>query len=202
MCPVIEHKRDRKFSFVPMSRFAPSPMPIYTQNMDCSIRDIEAPDLEAVLALNQEEVPHVGSIDLDRMQWFASNAAYFRVATVDKQLAAYLIGLRPGSSYQSPNYRWFCDRYDDFAYIDRIAVSQFARRYGLASRLYDDFARSLPESVDIMTCEVNRKPPNESSMRFHEKMGFRQVGSLASEDGDKEVAMLLMNLRVRARHTT
>ncbi|NIA27485.1 MAG: GNAT family N-acetyltransferase [Desulfobulbaceae bacterium] len=177
-------------------------MPIYTLNMECNIRDIETSDLEAVLALNQDEVPHVGSIDLDRMQWFASNADYFRVATVDKQLAAYLVGLRPGSSYQSLNYRWFCDRYDDFAYIDRIAVSQFARRCGLASRLYDDFARSVPASVHIMTCEVNLKPPNESSMRFHEKLGFRQVGSLASDDGDKEVAMLLKNLRARARHAT
>jgi predicted GNAT superfamily acetyltransferase len=169
--------------------------------MDCEICDIKASDLEAVLALNQTEVPHVGSVDIDRMRWFAANAAYFRTATVDKRLAAYLIGMRPGSSYQSLNYRWFCDRYDDFAYVDRIAVAQFARRYGLASRLYDDFARSVLESVDIMTCEVNLKPPNETSMRFHENFGFRQVGSLASDDGEKEVAMLLKTLSAQARHT-
>ena len=169
--------------------------------MDCEIRDIKASDLKAVLALNQTEVPHVGSVDIDRMQWFAANAAYFRTATVENQLAAYLIGMRPGTSYESLNYRWFCDRYDDFAYVDRIAVAQFARRYGLASRLYDDFARSVPESVEIMTCEVNLKPPNETSMRFHENLGFRQVGSLASDDGEKEVAMLLRNLSAQARRT-
>jgi len=169
--------------------------------MGCEICDINASDLKAVLALNQTEVPHVGSVNIDRLQWFAANAAYFRIATVENQLAAYLIGMRPGTSYQSLNYRWFCDRYDDFAYVDRIAVSPFARRYGLASRLYDDFARSVPESVDIMTCEVNLRPSNETSMRFHEKLGFRQVGSLASDDGEKEVAMLLKNLRVQARHT-
>ncbi len=169
--------------------------------MDCNIRDIVTSDLEAVLALNQTEVPHVGSVDIGRMQWFAANAAYFRTATVDERLAAYLIGMRPGSNYESLNYRWFCGRYDDFAYVDRIAVAPFARRYGLASRLYDDFARSVPQSVDIMTCEVNLKPPNETSMRFHENLGFRQVGSLASDGGEKEVAMLLKNLRVQARHT-
>ena len=169
--------------------------------MDCEIHDIKASDLEAVLALNQAEVPHVGSADIDRMQWFAANAAYFRTAIVEDRLAAYLIGMRPGTDYQSLNYRWFCDRYDDFAYVDRIAVAQFARRYGLASRLYDDFARSAPDSVEIMTCEVNLKPPNETSMRFHEKLGFRQVGSLASDDGEKEVAMLLKNLSAPARRT-
>jgi len=169
--------------------------------MDCEICDIKASDLEAVLALNQTEVPHVGSVDIERMQWFAANAAYFRTATVENRLAAYLIGMRPGTDYQSLNYRWFCDRYDDFAYVDRIAVAQFARRYGLASRLYDDFATSVPESVQIMTCEVNLKPPNETSMRFHEILGFRQVGSLASDDGEKEVAMLLRNLSAQARRT-
>ena len=94
--------------------------------MDWEICDVEASDLEAVLTLNQTEVPHVGSVDLDKMKWFAANAAYFRTATVDKQLAAYLIGMRPGTAYESLNYRWFCDRYDDFAYVDRIAVASGA----------------------------------------------------------------------------
>lgn len=167
--------------------------------MNWEICDIQHSDLEAVLALNQTEVPHVGSVDLDRMKWFAANASYFRTVTIDNKLAAYLIGLRPGTSYQSLNYRWFCDRYDDFAYVDRIAVAEFARRFGLASKLYDDFARSVPESVEFMTCEVNVKPPNETSMRFHEKQGFRQVGSLADEGGKKEVAMLLKDLSVHPR---
>ncbi len=168
--------------------------------MNWEIRDVEASNLEAVLTLNQTEVPHVGSVDLDKMKWFAANAAYFRTVVVDKRLAAYLIGMRPGTSYESLNYRWFCDRYEDFAYVDRIAVANFARRYGLASKLYDDFARSVPKSVGIMTCEVNLKPPNETSMRFHEKLGFRQVGSLAYNDGEKEVAMLLKDLNVQAPH--
>lgn len=182
------------------ARFAPASPPTYTSGMDWEICDVAASDLEAVLTLNQTEVPHVGSVDLDKMKWFSANAAYFRTATVDKQLAAYLIGMRPGTAYESLNYRWFCDRYDDFAYVDRIAVAKFARRYGLASRLYDDFARSVPGSVGIMTCEVNLKPPNETSMRFHEKLGFRQVGSLACDDGEKEVAMLLKDLNVQGSH--
>jgi len=162
--------------------------------MPFQITDVTTTDLAEVHALNQSEVPHVGTVDIERMRWFATNASYFRVARNDGQLAAFLIGLRPGTNYDSLNYRWFCDRYDDFGYVDRIAVSITARRHGLASRLYNDFAAAMPDSVRIMTCEVNTRPPNEESMRFHNRLGFREVGRRASEDGSKEVAMLLMDL--------
>jgi predicted GNAT superfamily acetyltransferase len=163
--------------------------------MDVIIRDLRESDIEAVLDLNQSEVPHVGSVSRDRMRWYAENATYFRIALADEQLAAYLVGLRPGTDYDSPNYRWFCDRYEEFAYVDRVAVAPFARRMGLASRLYQDFAGAMPHSVGIMTCEVNVRPPNPSSMEFHQRLGFEQVGSLTNDEDDKEVAMLLRQIR-------
>lgn len=162
--------------------------------MDVIIRDVDVQDLDAVLTLNQSEVPHVGSVDLQQMHWFAEHASYFRVAMKDDRLGGFLVGLRPGTSYGSPNYRWFSDRYAEFAYVDRVAIAGFARRFGLASRLYDDFAAAMPDSVGIMTCEVNIQPPNESSLRFHRRLGFRQVGSQFTEGGDKEVAMLAREL--------
>lgn len=162
--------------------------------MDLSIRNVNVKDLEAVLTLNQSEVPHVGSVDLSRMHWFARYASYFKVAESNGALAAFLIGLRPGIDYDSPNYRWFCERYEDFAYVDRVAVAEFARRAGLASRLYADFAAAQPDVVPCMTCEVNVRPPNVSSMRFHERLGFTRVGTLESENGAKGVAMLLKDL--------
>lgn len=163
--------------------------------MDLIMRDVDVSDLETLLILNQSEVPHVGSLDMPKMQWFAAHASYFRVALDGERIAACLIGFRPGTNYESPNYRWFCGRYDDFAYVDRIAVAEFARRRGIASRLYDDFAAAVPASVDIMTCEVNIKPPNESSMTFHRRLGFYQVGSRSYEGGSKEVAMLAREIR-------
>lgn len=163
--------------------------------MSVSIRDVGNEDLDAVLELNEFVVPTVNSIPLEKMRWFAEQAAYFRVAIVeegqvDERLAGFLIGLRPGIDYESSFYQWFCKNYDDFGYIDRVAVADHARRMGIASRLYDDFRLSLPNSVARMTCEVNTRPPNEGSMRFHKRMGFAQVGSLESLDGSKEVATL------------
>ena len=161
--------------------------------MDVTIRDVAANDLDAVLELNEAAVPAVNSLSIDEMRWFADSAHYFRIAVTDERVASFLIGLRPGIDYASPNYRWFVDNYDDFGYVDRVAVAEHARRLGLASRLYDDFRTALPATVAVMTCEVNLRPPNESSMRFHERRGFRTVGTQQTEGGNKEVA--LMELR-------
>jgi predicted GNAT superfamily acetyltransferase len=65
---------------------------------------------------------------------------------------------------------------------------------GIASRLYQDFAASLQGEVDVMTCEVNIRPANETSMRYHRQYGFVQVGTQQTEGGKKEVALLEMKL--------
>ena len=154
------------------------------------LSDVTETDLADVLALNEASLPHVSSMDMDQARWFAANAWYFRVARIDGVFAGFLIGLRPGVDYRSENYRWFCESYQDFGYVDRVAVSQSARRQGVASQLYDDFADALRGKVDVMTCEVNTRPPNESSMRYHERHGFRRVGSQETDGGKKEVAMM------------
>lgn len=140
--------------------------------------------------MNQASVPHVSSISDEDMNWFSENAHYFRVARLGDELAGFLIGLRPGLGYNSPNYRWFCDRYEDFAYIDRVAVAESARRQRVASFLYDDFAGALGGEVSVMTCEVNIRPTNEASMRFHSLQGFIQVGTQETEGGKKKVALM------------
>ena len=158
--------------------------------MEPTIRDVTAGDLDAVLELNQANVPEVGSVNFERMEWYANHAEYFRVVEVDQRIGAFLVGFRQGSSYDSPNYGWFCERYETFAYVDRVAVAEHARRLGLGSRLYADFERTLPPDVTHLTAEVNIRPPNDASMRYHERHGFVQVGTLESDEGKKAVAML------------
>jgi predicted GNAT superfamily acetyltransferase len=162
--------------------------------MDTIIRDVREEDLNDVLILNEEVVPAVNSVPLETMQWFAAHAAYFRVAMIDERLGAFLVGMRPGIAYQSPNYQWFSKRYEDFGYIDRVAVAQHARRLGLGSAMYDDFRRSLPPAVEVMTCEIYTEPPATTSMRFHERYGFSQIDSQKTEGGKKEVALMAKSL--------
>jgi hypothetical protein len=153
------------------------------------ISQIQKNDYDSVLALNEESVPHVNLIGVGELQWFVNNAACVRVAKDADQLAGFLIGLRPGTDYASPNYRWFCENYDDFAYVDRVIVAGWARRRGVAESLYETFGSSQ-SGAPVMTCEVNIRPSNEGSMLFHQRMGFRQVSSQETDGGKKEVALM------------
>ena len=146
------------------------------------IADVTVEDLPAVLVLNEASVPHLSSLTADELSWFADQANYFRVVKMDDGLAGFLIGLRPGLPYASANYRWFARHYEDFGYVDRVAVHHTARRRGVASLLYNDFAAFLSGEVAVMTCEVNLRPANESSMEYHLRHGFVQVGSQDTEE--------------------
>lgn len=154
------------------------------------VADVRNTDFEDVLALNQAAVPHVNSLAPGDINWFASHANYFRVARCGGELAGFLIGLGPGLDYESPNYRYFCSRHDAFGYVDRVVVAATARRQGVGSKLYDDYAATLRSFVPVMTCEVNIRPPNESSMAYHERHGFACVATQETEGGQKEVALM------------
>jgi len=166
--------------------------------MNYSIRNATSSDLEPVLALNESVVPHVNSLMLSDLQDFLVKAAYFRVAVDDDgQILSFLIGLAPDTEYDSPNFLWFCRHYRHFAYVDRVAVAQQARRRGIAEALYDDFATFALGWARRMSCEVNLRPANPGSLAFHQRMGFTQVGAQEIHNGSKKVAMLIREMNTQ-----
>lgn len=156
------------------------------------IRDAVPADLAGALALNERCVPAMNSLSPDRMEWFLREAETFRVAVAGSSLAGFLICLAPEAPYLSPNFRWVKRRCSDFLYIDRVAVAPAFRRCGLASRLYRDAVRQAGSRFTAMACEVNLRPRNEASIRFHRRLGFRTVGS--QDHGYVEVRYLTRRL--------
>ncbi len=150
---------------------------------------IKENDFAAVLTLNTAAIPHVNLIDEQELAWFIEHSVCALATKIDDRLAGFMIGLRPGTDYKSANYRWFCEHYDDFAYVDRIVVADWAQRRGIAEALYTKFAKSQSDAP-VMTCEVNLRPSNDGSMSFHRRMGFRQVATQEVDGGKKEVALL------------
>ena len=161
-----------------------------------TIREVAPDELQSVLELNESSVPHVNSLSIGEMRELHGQAAYFRIAAAEgaAPVAAFLIGLTPDARYGSPNFLWFRRTYPAFAYIDRIVVVEEARRHGLASALYADFERHFASRFPILACEVNLRPSNPASMKFHLRHGFRQVGSQTVDEGKKEVAMMIKTL--------
>ncbi len=141
------------------------------------IRDAAPADLAGALALNERCVPAMNSLSPDRMEWYLQEAETFRVAMAGPSVAGFLICLAPEAPYLSPNFRWVKRRCSDFLYIDRVAVAPPFRRCGLASRLYRDAVRKAGPRFTTMACEVNLRPRNDASIRFHRGLGFRAVGS-------------------------
>ena len=144
-----------------------------------------------MLDLNQRSTPHVGAVDAARLRTIVEGATLALVARDGRQLAGFVLVLGPGAAYDSPNYRWFAGRYDDFRYVDRIAVEPDRHRDGLGSRLYRAvFDHARDSGSPVVTCEVNVEPPNPVSQQFHASLGFREVGRQENYGGEVVVQLL------------
>ncbi|HLU41752.1 MAG TPA: GNAT family N-acetyltransferase [Microthrixaceae bacterium] len=150
-----------------------------------------AGDLDEVLDLNERCTPHVGPVDRDRLAAIVGESSLALVARDAAGLAGFVIVLGPGAGYDSPNYRWFAERYEDFRYVDRIAVDPARHRGGLGRRLYQEvFDHARAEGSPVVTCEVNLEPPNPVSQRFHASLGFTEVGRQDTYGGTVVVQLL------------
>ncbi len=107
-------------------------------------------------------------------------------------MAAFCQVLPPRAGYQSMNYQWFSERYDDFIYLDRVAVAADHRGRGIGSRLYEEVERRT--RAIWFTLEVNLRPRNDGSLRFHARKGFVEVGQ---QETDYGALVSLMAKRLR-----
>ncbi len=167
--------------------------------MDFVVRDATAADHPAILALNLESESLLSPMDAARMASLDAQAAYHRVAVGDAGIAAFLLALRDGAAYDSPNYSWFSGHYDSFLYVDRIAVSSAHRGAGLGTVLYADlFDWAREHGIPRIVCEYYCSPLNETSQRFHASRGFREVGRQWLPEGSKQVSFQVAPTRIAA----
>lgn len=143
------------------------------------LRPYEPADAAGALALNQANVPEVGSVDAERWAWLVGLAEHVEVVDADGEVVALLVGLAEGTAYDSPNYRWYDARHERFAYVDRVAVAEAFRGSGIAQELYRSFETwARGRGAGVLCAEVNTVPPNPRSLRFHQRLGFDVVADL------------------------
>lgn len=161
------------------------------------IRPYRTADRSAVLAINEANVPEVGPMDDAKLDLLLDESVAFLVVELEGEVVGLMALLGPGGTYASPNYRWFSDRYDDFVYVDRIALAEPVRGQGWGPALYYRFeALARERGVATMAAEVNTVPPNDRSLRFHRIAGFDEVGRCQPYGGDEEVAMLVKTIHL------
>jgi predicted GNAT superfamily acetyltransferase len=157
-----------------------------------TIRDLRASDLPETHALNEAGTPGVATATVEHLGWLLERASMALGVELDARLAAFCLVLPPGTDYRSDNYRWFSERYDDFVYLDRVAVAEAHRGRGLGSALYREVERRA--NAAWFTLEVNLRPRNDGSLRFHARHGFEEVGQLETDYGCL-VSLMVKRLR-------
>ena len=160
-----------------------------------SILPATAADSPDLLSLNEAAIPAVNSIPPSKLAHLHAQSTYLGVARDDTgEVAGFLLALPETADYDSLNFGWFRRHYPAFVYIDRIIVSDRARRAGVGSALYRDLEAHIPAGCPLLTCEVNLRPPNPTSLAFHERMGFGPVGEQDTEGGSKRVCLMAKRL--------
>lgn len=159
------------------------------------IRDAKVADFERILQLNEESVHFLSPLTLTRLEALHAESAYHRVIDDDGKIAGFLLAFREGTRYDSSNYVWFAEHFDQFLYVDRVVVSKDFQGQGIGNKLYENiFAFARNSGVSRIACEFDIDPPNHASQRFHERFGFSEVGTRSYGDIVKHVSLQMVSV--------
>ncbi len=145
------------------------------------LRDLTSDDVPAIAAINNANIPAVGAADEAKLDRLLEQSSIALAAVAAEAVVGFCLVIPPGTDYASVNYRWFGERYDDFAYLDRVAVDADHRSRGIGALLYAEVERRTAAPWFLL--EVNLRPRNDGSLRFHHRLGFVEVGQLETDYG-------------------
>jgi predicted GNAT superfamily acetyltransferase/ubiquinone/menaquinone biosynthesis C-methylase UbiE len=156
-----------------------------------SLRPLTVADADELVALNDAAAPAVPITPAPQLARLIGLAELALGLERDGRLVGFVIAMSPGAAYESENYAYFEARGVDHLYVDRIVIAETERGRGLGVLLYDAvFAEARSHGRREVTCEVNLDPPNPGSLAFHERLGFRPVGTQATKGGAVTVSLL------------
>ncbi|WP_422377639.1 GNAT family N-acetyltransferase [Roseibium sp.] len=153
-----------------------------------TVRPFLPGDLSTLLTMNNAAVPAVSEVTAEELLDLINQALICLVAEVSGEPAGFLLCLGDGVDYDSPNYAWLSARVTNFAYTDRICVSETMRGRKIGDALYAALFEHYAGTGRSFLCEVNERPPNPGSLRFHGRLGFEEIGK--ADHGDKAVVYL------------
>ncbi|MBA5775788.1 GNAT family N-acetyltransferase [Stappia sp. F7233] len=153
-------------------------------------RPFEPSDLDALHKINEACLPAVNSLSAAELRALIDDSFMTLVAELNGAPAGFVLCLDETASYDSRNFLWLQQSYPRFFYVDRIGIAPEARGRGLGEMLYAALLERLAPQANgtPLTCEVNERPPNPGSLRFHRRLGFAEVGR--QDFGDKAVVYM------------
>lgn len=162
--------------------------------MSISIRDVQAHELDAILAMNNAAGSGILPMNQDQIRYFWQHAAYFRVAEADTRLVGFLIAMARDADYESSNFAWFKSHYDAFIYVDRIVIAKGQRSAGIGRLFYADVHSFAEVRAPALVAEVFIEQSTHPALLFHGSFGFHEVGQHQMPDSPLRAAMLYKEL--------
>jgi hypothetical protein len=139
--------------------------------------------------INEQGLPGTGKVSVEQMGELLQLSDLCIGAYIDETLVGFVLCLYPKKDYSSQNYAWFNERYNQFIYVDRIAISTQHRNKKIGTELYEKVLELATKKQIPITAEVSLRPPNEGSDRFHLRHGFSSVGEF--HQSGKSVTMYI-----------
>ena len=149
-------------------------------------------DLDDVWQINQENVPAVGEESIEALVEILAMSSISLVAEYKNTVVGFCMVLGPHTSYGSPNYLYFCSKLTNFIYLDRVAVKEDWQGKGIGADLYREV--ELRSTAEWFALEVNTKPRNDGSLKFHAREGFVEMEECETRPG-KKVSLMVKKLR-------
>jgi hypothetical protein len=155
-------------------------------NFQPIVRDIVSADVTRVLEINNANTPGVSELTMIELATDLKNSLHALVIDNEHgEVCAFCITFDPNAPDAGSNHQWFAERYKSFVYLDRIAIDSSHQNRGLGALLYQSVELHMLNSAEhsLLCCEVNLDPPNPGSLRFHERIGFTEVGQHSPQQG-------------------
>ena len=149
--------------------------------MKITLRPAVTADLEHLVPVNHAlQYPERGGSFLvqkrqtEDFEKLFSISRHFLVPEIDGKVVGYLTVLNEDADYlENEIFAYFVNNYDDFVYVDQIAVDPSVQHHGVGRALYD--ALKEIETKRILL-DVFIKPDNAGSIAFHEACGCVGLG--------------------------
>ena len=165
-----------------------------------NLADIRSGDF--VVAMDEHNVvlvKDVEDIDQAKLQEKLSSIAG---SLVDNLLAEAMIKVRVGYGNPTDVLPKIAESYQEakmalevgrLFYVEKEIMAY--DRLGIGRLIYNEvFNHAKSTGVDRVTAEIDIKPPNPVSLKFHEAFGFKEVGKQMVAGGKKEVSLQSVQL--------
>lgn len=156
------------------------------------IRYLTVNEIQTMWEINEQGLPGTGRVSPDEIKNLLDISELSIGIFENDSLRGFVICLLPNTAYGSLNYAWFNQRYENFIYVDRIAVDEKYRNQGIGHKLYETVFEYAVKNNLPVAAEVSLRPQNLGSDRFHLRHGFYAIAEV--DHGDKAVTMYIRNI--------